>query len=505
MNQSELAEDINGMSSSARERLRSLAERDNYVFCKGILGMAEMNQQLHKPLCDALNREERLRSMWLISRGHLKSSVITVGNNMRHALSNSEHRIMIGNEVHDNSLAFVGQIKGLLETNELIRALWPERLPTRTTGPGISWSATGLTLVRKGSYKEPTFFPIGVGGAATSKHFTRITLDDLIGLEARRSRTTMKNTIVWNNNVEALVVNARDTIIEWVGTRWMIDDLYGDVIDTYGDDLGMFHRTCYNPDGTLTFPELMSHEFLERMKRKDYSQFSAQYLNDPEAGENRDFDFARLGTFHRDHRGIVFWEDRGEMKMLDPMRQMDRVMSVDPNGGKKAAKDEAAISVLGQGPAPDAFVFSLDSYGGRPNPSELLDQVIATYQKWRPRVIAVEEAGQQTTLFHLQERFKASGFPDIIVASKPANQDKEERIRAYVQPVINDFRLKVPTNQVELRTLIEKFPVLSNVDRLDALAYAVPLLRTPASQQEEYEYRKSVRNVLKRRSRITGY
>ncbi len=506
MNEQELTEEISGFDETTKQKLRLQAERDNYFFCKGILGMAEMNTQLHKPLCEVLNAEESLREMYLISRGHLKSSVITVGNNTRHALRDPEHRIMIGNEVYENSLAFVGQIKQYLESNTFIRLLWPDRIPTRTAGPGISWSASNLTLVRKGAYKEPTFFPIGMGGAVTSKHFTRITIDDLIGLEANRSPATMAAAIAWNSNVESLVVKASETVIQWVGTRWLGGDLYDDVIDHYEDDLMIFHRTCYNPDGTLTFPEMMTREFLERLERKDPMLFAAQYLNDPQSGFVKDFEYDRIRSFNVDPRGMIFWQEHGEMFSLDPMKDLDRVMSIDPNAGKKKlTTDFAAISVVGQGAKPEARIFSLESYADRPNPAELLDKAVEFYLRWRPRVVAVEEAGQQTTLFHLEERFKQEGFPAVIVASKPANEEKEQRIRNYLQPVIRDFRMFVPAGQVKLRKDLKGFPGVKKMDRLDSLAYTIPQLISPMSAQQEAQYRRATKALLRQRNPVTGY
>jgi hypothetical protein len=43
---------------------------------------------------------------------------------------------------------------------------------------------------------------IGVGGAITGFHFTRIKGDDLIGIEAARSPAKMKEAIDWTDNIE---------------------------------------------------------------------------------------------------------------------------------------------------------------------------------------------------------------------------------------------------------------------------------------------------------------
>ena len=520
MNESELVEEVSGLSGTSLSMLRTRAEKDLYVFCKGILGMPDLNEQLHRPLCRAVESDgvadldtdrmpdgdRFLRQLFLMSRGHLKSSVITVGDSMRRALSWPEHRIMFGNEVWDNSAAFVGQIKTYLETNELVKLLWPHVIPSRTTGPGVKWSESGLTLVRKGSYREPTFFPIGTGGAVTSKHFTIINLDDLIGLKAFRSPAEMQAAISWNSNIEPLVVKANETIIRWIGTRWMGGDLYDDVMDTYGSSLYIFHRTCYNPDGSLRFPEMITYEFLARLKDKKPEQFAAQYLNDPNSEFTADFDSQKLRTFDFNRRGKVIWIENGETYELDPMDEMDRVMVVDPNSGAATAPDEAAISVTGSGPAPDDFVFSLANWAGRPNPSELADVVVREYRKWRPRTIGVEEAGQQAVIvFLLKERFKKEDLPDVIVSVKPENQNKEVRIRTLLHPIIKESRYFVPQQQVELRSAIKRFPGIKLMDRLDAAAYCVKLLRPSVSKQERDNSRNAVRQILKQRSKYTGY
>ena len=521
LSDAEVHEEVSAMSSASLELLRIKAEQDLYVFSKGILGMAQMNERLHKPLCRAVEsdgvadptagdtgRYDRfLRQLYLLSRGHLKTSVITVADSMRRAVRNPEERILFGNEIWDNSVAFVDQIKQYFDSNAMVRLLWPHVIPDKTAGPGSKWSGTGLTLVRKGSYREPTFFPIGVGGAITSKHFTLINLDDLIGLDAFESPAAMRKAIGWNNNVEPLVVNSDTTIIRWIGTRWLGGDLYEDIIDGYGTDLYMFHRGPRMPDGTLYFPEMISEEFLLRMQRKDPARYAAQYLNDPTSGYVADFEYERIKSFYIDPQDRVRFYHQGEEHQLEVMSELDRVLVVDPNSGKASAPDEAAISVTGQGPSPDAYVFSLESYAGRPNPDELIAKTLELYRKWRPRVVGVEEAGQQAVvIFNLKKKFHEEGLPSsVIEALSPGNVEKEKRIRGLLQPVISDFRYFVPESQMELRTSLKKFPGVKLFDRLDAAAYCIKLLRPPASASDMAQYRKATKLILSRRNRYTGY
>jgi hypothetical protein len=83
--------------------------------------------------------------------------------------------------------AFLAQIKGEFETNELLKGVYPDVLyrNPRTLGPDgrpAKWSLErGLTVKRKGNPKEATIEAHGlIDGQPTSRHFQLHIYDDVV-------------------------------------------------------------------------------------------------------------------------------------------------------------------------------------------------------------------------------------------------------------------------------------------------------------------------------------
>lgn len=498
----EVHEEVAAMDSATIAHLRRRAQKELYFTAKGLMGYADVNLATHGKFCAFIQRAERTRRLALMPRGHLKSSIATEADSVRIALDQPDDaRILIVNEILANAQAFLFTVKSQFEKNQLLRALFPELVLSRFTGPGIVWNTEQATIPRSTSYKEPTWMAIGVGGAATSKHFSHIKADDLIGLEARRSPAEMVKAINWNRNIESLAINAHRTIVDWIGTRWGKNDLYGDVISRYDQRLAFYTRSAIE-NGQIIFPEFYTWEFYNTLIKETPDIWAAQYMNDPTSDISQDFSESNIQTYRIDNDGaVVFKEKQTESKWFK--ENLDRIITVDPNSGSKTSPDEAAITVAGM--APDENVFVLESYGGRPTPTELTDKLFHLCQKWRPRMVGIEKAGQQTTRFYWDEKMKKEQVYFMTVDLKHRNQDKNDRIRTALEPVIASQRLFLLTSQTELRGQIANFPDLRNDDRIDSLAYQVELWRKPMGMEQQEKNRAAVNLMLMKRSAVTGY
>jgi phage terminase large subunit-like protein len=500
----ELNEELMALDSTDRELLARRAENDLFFMAKGILGMKDLYPPLHKPLCTFLEDEDNKRRMVLMPRGTLKSSVNTVANNIRRAVRNPEVRILIANEVVENSVDFLGEIRGHFERNTRLRYFWPHVVPEKFAGAGVEWSTKGASVVRKGIYKEPTWYPAGVGSAVTSKHFTHLDLDDLIGLKAYESQAELLSAIRWNRNIEPLIISSEGpeaTVITWTGTRWGETDLYQDVIDMYGEDLAVYHQGCYTSDGQSVFPAKLSLKFLERIAREEPARFAAQYLNDPTSSNILDFDINKVRTFVIDKDDDILYRENGEDFVVNAA-SLDRVMTLDANAGKKTSKDEFAAGVVGCDT--DGSMFSLEDWGDRTSPDQVCREVEKMWLRWRPRVIGLEDVSGQWE-FILTEYFKKRKMYPQIVPLRPDNQQKETRIRTLLQPMIGAGKVYIPMQQQVLRKQIKSFPNVKNDDRIDRFAYAVTLMRTPLKPERLKKNRSLVQRMLRLRNPITGY
>lgn len=499
----EVLEEIQALDSTTIAHLKERAKHQLYFMAKGVMRYKDINVRTHGAFCRFFQDEEKMRRLGLMPRGHLKSSIALEADCVRLGCKDpDETRILIVNEIVDNSKAFLTTIKAQFEKNMFLRTLFPELIHDRFVGPGIQWSTEGATLPRSTTYKEPTWLPMGVGNAAASKHFSRIKADDIIGLESKRSPAAMRFAINWNRNIESLSIDAFNTIIDWIGTRWAKNDVYGDIIERYGNRLAVFTRSVVFEDGSLIFPEKYNWEFLAQIRDTTPDIWAAQYLNDPTTSLGQDFDVTNLRYYRFDNDGnILFKEGTSESKWH--WQNLDRVITVDPNSGQKAAPDEASIIVSGL--APDDRAFVLADVTGRPSPTELVDRTYDLALRWRPRKVVIEQAGQQNTLFYFKKKCKDMGMYFNVEPAKHLNRVKEDRIRTALEPIVATRRLYILQSMTQLRSQLQNFPDLKNDDRVDALAYAVEHWHKPMAMEQQDKNRRAVTLMLNHRSPVTGY
>ena len=100
--------------------------------------------------------------------------------------------------------AFLAQIKGEFETNELLKGVYPDVLyrNPRTLGPDgrpAKWSLErGLTVKRKGNPKEATIEAHGlIDGQPTSRHFQLHIYDDVVTQDYLSEESIRKTTERW--------------------------------------------------------------------------------------------------------------------------------------------------------------------------------------------------------------------------------------------------------------------------------------------------------------------
>lgn len=494
-------EELRGLDSATITALRTKAQTSLFFMSKGVMGYKDVNKHTHGRFCLAVQNDQFDRQLDLMPRGHLKSSIATEADSVRLAVKDPDGtRVLIVNEVIENSIAFMDTITQQFEKNEFLRILFPELVHSRFQGPGLNWSQKSATLPRASSWKEPTWMAMGVGGAVTSKHFSHIKPDDLIGLEAKKSPAELKAAISWNRNIESLAIDAFHTRIHWIGTRWGKNDLYADVIERYGSDLKIFSRGAVE-NGRIIFPEKYDWKFYRRIISKTPDIWAAQYMNDPTSDMTLDFEATNLRYFKIDSDGFCVWGRQPGQRWH--WTSLDRVITVDPNGGSKTAPDEAAVVVSGR--APDGKVFVLYCEAGRPSVTGFVARIFELAMKYRPRVVGIEKAGQQANRELFEQKCKDENVFFVIEDLKHRNQVKEDRIRTSLETLIADHNLWLRPSMSQLAKQIENFPDIQNDDLIDALAYGHELWRRPIAPEQEKKNKSAVIRLLNRRNSSTGY
>jgi hypothetical protein len=496
---SPLGEELRSLPESKRDYIRKRAKSDLAFLAFAILGYKDVNPKTHAALCRFMTHDPMLRRMALMPRGHLKSTICTIADSIRYALIDPEEtRILIVNETATNAEGFLSEIKAHFVHGETLRFFFPHVIPEKLVGPGSQWGASAASVRRKSAYKETTFSAIGVGGAVTSRHYTHIKCDDLIGLEANRSPAVMDAAKRWVANIDPLVTDINRDRIDFIGTRWSRHDLYAHVMSTYGDRMHVFRRRDIE-NNEVIFPQKYNLDFLNNLRVKEPLVYFAQYANDPISGGVTDFPSARSFAF--DNNGSVVFHDGAQTRKW-PMDALDRVICVDVSLGGSASSDFSAIEVVGM--APDENCFVLSSRSARWSPSELVDEIFNDVKRWRPRIVGIEKAGQTSTEHYFRMKMRQEQYFVNVVPLNPENKEKTARIRAGLDPVLKSGRLFTLASQQVLNHQINNFPDLQYFDEIDALAYFPRIAVAPLRQEDLDEDNEVEAKILELRG-ISGY
>ena len=131
----EFNEELAGLSSDQIAFLAEAVKHDLYLMCKGVLNYVDMMPEAHKAFCQYIQVDEpkQKRRMGLMPRMHLKSTIATIGNNIRLAVkSPNTYRGLIVGETDTTATNFLREIKNHWENeSSTLRILYPELIPKK--------------------------------------------------------------------------------------------------------------------------------------------------------------------------------------------------------------------------------------------------------------------------------------------------------------------------------------------------------------------------------------
>src|SRR6516225_3244395 len=279
--------------------LALLGCNDRYFLLTVLLGRQDA---LHPWLFDRCREVERdpdgYIDLW--ARFHYKSTIITFAGVIQEILCDPEITIAIFSVVKPIAKAFLAQIKGEFETNEVLKWVYPDVLyrNPRTLGPDgrpAKWSLErGITVKRKGNPKEATIEAHGlIDGQPTSRHFQLHIYDDVVTQDYLSEESIRKTTERWEL---ADNLGSHLGVRKWMpGTRYHYADTCGVVIERKSLKPRIYPAT---DDGTMTgAPVFLTQERWEQIKRDQRSTVSAQMLLNPSAGNEATFQPAWLRNY----------------------------------------------------------------------------------------------------------------------------------------------------------------------------------------------------------------
>jgi hypothetical protein len=494
-------EKMEELTPSQIEHLREKSRTDLYFLSKVVLGYNQVEEKAHGALCAFMVQEKRDRRMVLMPRGHLKTTICTISDSIRLALKDPNTRILIQNEVFENAADILFELKGHWERGDMLRALFPELIPERLFGPGTDWARDASSIKRSANYKESTWTASGSGGSPQSKHFNFIKNDDLIGEKHKESENEMQRAIRWADAMEPLLDSPNDTL-DYYGTRKTMADVYNHIMEQLGDKLAVFIREPIE-NGSAIFSKFPLEKLLDIMVNKP-EVWAHDFMNNPIGKGGLDWGKGLLRQFEISRNRVVFVDHITEQLASWHLDELDIVVTADPNSGKLLGTDKAAVVVHGVSPSEQIFV--LESWSDRVQPDGFIDKLFSLCMKWQPRIVGIEEAGQQNQLYYFEKRCNLEQTFFHIKPLLHNNMDKERRIRGGLDVPMKARRVYLQAHQVVLIGQVQLFPQLQvhNKDEIDAFAYGPQLYQAGVSAKDLAEAEEAERIAEELRG-LTGY
>jgi len=464
------------------DELLTIKGKENlFIFNKYILGMEKGNNAVklgnfHKELCNFVTDGKDRKKLVLLPRGHLKSTLITIGYSVQSIINNPNIRILILSATYEMAVDFVTEAKRHLKENETIHRLYGD-----FTEGVEEWSADRVTLKRTDhNIKGPTLKAAGIDSNLVGSH------PDLIIIDDPHNRDNSQTA----DNIEKVINRFRDCIdllepggqLIVIGTRWNLIDLYGWIQDKDNhivQDFDVMVKTAY--EGNIEtgegfvplWPEKFTlKELQSRLRADGWEQFSGQYMNNPVPQQN--------ATFKRD-----------DFQKYDPLdirgKEMLKIMTVDPAISLEKTADYSAIITCGI----DTFgnIFILDIWRDRVQPSELIDKIFEIYEAHHPNHVGLETIAYQKALaYTIREQMQVRNRYLPISEIQPHERSKDQRIKG-LQPLYANHKIFHPENH-RLKFYFEdelaNYPRAGHDDMIDAFSYALDFLHPPVKRKERY-------------------
>jgi len=462
-----------------RYKARLIAEKglkDLYFFNREILERDHPERQ--KNIVPHVHREwwlwfrgvKKRHRLILVPRGTLKTTFFTVGFTLQQLAKDRNVRILIANAKLDNAIKFLAEIKRAIQGNEAYIENYGELYD-----PKRKWTETEIGMGGGGpEVREPAVRAAGAGGGLAGMHWDWIIGDDLVN-EVNSTTREQANKVIewWQRSMSLLDPNGGSLTI---GTCWNYYDLYQYIQENLKDKVAVFKRTAYNRDGTAYYPEVLSLEKLEELKKLESSfTFSSFYLNDPIDEEN-----VSIG------RELIHYEGSCPCgKYHRKPSELFHFMMCDPASSESKRADESAIVVVGADADMNWWVE--ETRHGRWKTSRLIEELFSVYNTWKPEGMSVEMLSQAKHLEEAihQEEIRRNQFLPFKVIESREGMSKKNRIDSWLQPLFKRGKVFIKKDMKALEDQLVRYPKSKHDDLIDALADCAQIVFYPGGGKEE--------------------
>jgi hypothetical protein len=388
------------------------------------------------------------------AREHYKSTIITFAGTIQEILRDREIKIGLFSHTKPIAKGFLSQIQRELETNENLKACFPEVLWANPGKQAPSWSLDGGLVVRRdGNPKEATIEAHGlVDGQPTSKHFDLLIYDDVVTRESVNTPDQIqKTTEAWELSDNLGTMGGRKWII---GTRYHYADTYFEIIKRGAARPRIYPATSNGQiDG---MPVLFTAaEWQRRVRDQGEATVACQLLANPLAGHQRMFNVEDLQVYE-----------------VRPLTMMGYLL-VDPARSMKRDSANTAMVVLGISGTGNKYL--LDGFDHKMDLMERWNNMRDLWELWNRAPgfqgfhVGYEKYGADADLDYFKERQQIERCHFEISPlewPRSGERSKEDRVQRLV-PDIRGHRFYVPhpthedrLTKLQVKTIAEGYEFL---------------------------------------------
>lgn len=439
------------------------------IFLGQCLGY-DVQEDVHRPLFDALQTKKKKR-MVLWQRGSFKTSCVVIYA-VQCILNDPDIRILAMQDSLKNTKGWVKEIRSQFDgenAKSKLPALFPEFCGNKAKLHGSDLKFTVPSRRRK-HLKEATVTGASTRASQTGQHYTLMLFDDLVTADNFRNVEILDKLESQFYHFLPLLDPGGDILV--TGTRYSFADIYARIIEK---DRGVGEwefsiKGCYNPDGSLVFPERLTKdgrkigftpELLASLKRSDPVMFGPQYLNEVLMAEDQLFPQHLL--------------QRATKSKADPEYPANAacIFTVDLAPTTNSGSDSSVIAA-GK-PDSRGRVWVDELRGGQWTPYQFGMVLIEMYLKHRPVRILLEKAQGAEYLKEFLDvlaRDKGITLPLDFIKTQRHKDAKALRISSLEAAFKNGrlFILAGITDYEALTTELTQFPRGRHDDRPDCVA-----------------------------------
>lgn len=470
---------------------KQLVLSDFWEFTVEVLGQTNL-MPFHQQLCNFTQKNMDKKRLILLPRGHLKSTIVTVGYTLWRLAQDPGLRILIANATAPMAEAFLRQIKANMQRNEHFIELFGNYYDKSE-----KWSDVAIRLktIKSHESKENTITAFGIGGNLVSQHYDIMIFDDLVNRDNIHTAERMQDVMTFYKDAQDLVDDPMKTEQLMIGTRWHEADLYGHILDPNNpehEEWTVMKREAVEGDyeiqkadsgryqivgGTVLYPTKYPREAHNKLlNAKGITEYSAQYLNDPVPSDQATFRHEYKYYEPNDLKGV----DMLTFITIDPAFYDPHMKTADP--------DYTGIIVNRVNAHNDWFIW--DIIRDRFTPQELIEMMFNLDTHYKPQTFGLEATAWQKILGYVarEQMKKRNHFLNITELQHSGRNAKSkfDRIQALepryaVGSIWHNPNIRhMSTLEQELR----RFPRAKTDDLADALANQLEVAHPPRRRSQ---------------------